>query len=412
MIAALQYSYDVQIGTKIWTLYPNDLLYTNPTPKFQVLASLHSFHIGKEYFPRLVMRVNGPNSSTMGATDPRDRIFALLGAASDTYGLEPDYNKDVARVYLDATIAFLEHGYLWPLNFGLYGQDSSNPTWPSWMVDWSSIARLARKDSSYSSTSISIQTTDSGTTELRPPSVSFPNSNSAQPGEAATPRLLIQGLIISTVAQTTPSFHELEPQVTEVPAKEEPTLNELLLELDPFMPLLKIWLTALHSTMRKMGITDTEPGIEEKISNVLMSYLSSPYTPIGILNDQFKATLVGLVTSLIANSDHLWIHEPDTEVLMARVADVLGQLTPTYLEHKEEKWVISRNGYIGLTEYPVQKEDVIAVFGALSGQQCCVFVLREAKENVYRIIGKVHMPEVDKNGLLEDGRNITTFTIV
>jgi len=230
--------------------------------------------------------------------------------------------------------------------------------------------------------------------------------------EAATPRLFIQELLISTIAQTTPSLHELEPQVAEALAEDEPILNELLLELDPFMPLLKMWLTALHSTMRKIGIPDTEPGIEEKISNVLMSYLLSPYASIGILNDQFEGTLVGVVTSLIANSDHLWIQESDIKVSTDRVVNVLAQFIPTFLEHKEEKWVILRNGYIGLTAYPVQKEDVIAVFGALIGQQCCVFALREAKENIYRIIGKVHMPKVDENGLLEDGRKITTFTII
>jgi hypothetical protein len=78
---------------------------------------------------------------------------------------------------------------------------------------------------------------------------------------------------------------------------------------------------------------------------------------------------------------------------------VLGQPIPTNLEHKEEKWLILRNGYIELTASPCQKEDVITIFGALSGQQCCVFVLRKAKENMYRIIGKVHMPQVDEHGL-------------
>lgn len=49
--------------------------------------------------------------------------FALLGAADNTCGLEPDYIKDATRIFLKATIAFLEHGYVWPLNFRIYGHD-------------------------------------------------------------------------------------------------------------------------------------------------------------------------------------------------------------------------------------------------------------------------------------------------
>jgi hypothetical protein len=50
----------------------------------------------------------------IGATDPRDRIFGLLGIARDSnaLGIVPDYAKTVVEVYIHAARTLIEHNQL------------------------------------------------------------------------------------------------------------------------------------------------------------------------------------------------------------------------------------------------------------------------------------------------------------
>ncbi|KAI2617581.1 HET-domain-containing protein [Hypomontagnella submonticulosa] len=56
------------------------------------------------------------NALEMRATDPRDKLFALLAFGKETYGVsdlpdlvKPDYNKSVRRVYVDFTRWWIQH---------------------------------------------------------------------------------------------------------------------------------------------------------------------------------------------------------------------------------------------------------------------------------------------------------------
>jgi hypothetical protein len=384
----------------------------NFAPPFHVLASLHSFRLGKEYFPKLIIRVNGPSNTSMGATDSRDRIFALLGAADNTYGLVPDYTKDMTRVFLDTTIAILENGQFWPLIYGIYGQDSSNPNWPSWMVDWSSISQRTDKHFSLSrSFDGHIARDEGGKTEW--PFISFQVPPSGQSTESAKPRMFIKGLIVSAVACVTSSFRELESQIKEIVAKDEMPLSELLLQLDPFMLLLKAWLESLHSSMTNICIGGTDSGVADRIADVIMSFLASPSTPATLLTENFQAMLSGVITSLITDSDHrLGLAEGDAQKFMERLVEVLTQLITTYVEHKKERWVILQNGFIGQTAFSVEEEDIVTLFIAPSDQQSAIFVLRKVEDDLYRIIGKVHMADVDRDEFWEEHREIVIFSII
>lgn len=73
----------------------------------------------------------------IGATDPKDRVFGLLGMARDanTLGIVPDYTKTVVEVYRDATRAFIEHGFINILCFAQPNRKVANL--PSWVPDWS-----------------------------------------------------------------------------------------------------------------------------------------------------------------------------------------------------------------------------------------------------------------------------------
>lgn len=79
-------------------------------------------------------------SRTNGATDPRDKVYALLSLANDkaVEGINPDYSDEntVAKVYLDVTRRYLQLGS-GPELLHYAGNDHLVADLPSWAVDWS-----------------------------------------------------------------------------------------------------------------------------------------------------------------------------------------------------------------------------------------------------------------------------------
>ena len=72
-------------------------------------------------------------------SDPRDKIFAILGLSNDIaqVGIEPDYTKSVEEVYHALAISFLQSRQL-PFLFGQATPRSKLLTdLPSWVPDWS-----------------------------------------------------------------------------------------------------------------------------------------------------------------------------------------------------------------------------------------------------------------------------------
>ncbi|KAF5624494.1 heterokaryon incompatibility (het-6OR allele) [Fusarium sp. NRRL 52700] len=79
------------------------------------------------------------------ATDPRDKIFAFLNLAEDGLGLQPDYNADVKKVFIQATKTMIDKRIGSHLAVLSHVQDLSDTRiqgLPSWVPDFS--ARLGR----------------------------------------------------------------------------------------------------------------------------------------------------------------------------------------------------------------------------------------------------------------------------
>lgn len=78
--------------------------------------------------------VDGRWRNRLCSTDPRDKIFSLLGIASDAEKLKivPDYSKSVEEVYTDAAAKILSLGTLELLHY----VHPQNPNMPSWVPDW------------------------------------------------------------------------------------------------------------------------------------------------------------------------------------------------------------------------------------------------------------------------------------
>jgi hypothetical protein len=70
----------------------------------------------------------------MLATDPKDKIYGLLGFVMDFRGLQPDYSKSIKDVYCSATLRLMRGTA--DLSY-LSQACSNNPDLPSWVPDYS-----------------------------------------------------------------------------------------------------------------------------------------------------------------------------------------------------------------------------------------------------------------------------------
>ncbi|GIZ41578.1 hypothetical protein CKM354_000487700 [Cercospora kikuchii] len=79
------------------------------------------------------------------ATDPRDKVFALLGIASSSEGLVPDYTKSCEAVYRDVAATLLQRSSHLELLASCHATPERNESKPSWVPDWSDLTRKPYK---------------------------------------------------------------------------------------------------------------------------------------------------------------------------------------------------------------------------------------------------------------------------
>jgi hypothetical protein len=101
--------------------------------RFPLAALLRATCVGSINLNR-----HGPHH--LESTEPRDKIFALLGLAADREELErlgvfPDYSKSCKEIYTTAMVALLQQGHMSLLSFCQTPKIQSNL--PSWVPDWS-----------------------------------------------------------------------------------------------------------------------------------------------------------------------------------------------------------------------------------------------------------------------------------
>jgi len=72
------------------------------------------------------------------STDPRDKVFALIGLANSTMSIEADYSKSVEEVYTQASATFLSSGDAHLLS--IPRPDRSLLKVRSWVTDWTALS--------------------------------------------------------------------------------------------------------------------------------------------------------------------------------------------------------------------------------------------------------------------------------
>lgn len=80
------------------------------------------------------------NDIILEATDPRDKIYGLLGLASDRdqlkeFGIVADYTRSCQDLYISVGAALLRQGHLSALSLAQFSK--FQPGQPSWVPDWS-----------------------------------------------------------------------------------------------------------------------------------------------------------------------------------------------------------------------------------------------------------------------------------
>lgn len=142
--ANLQRFYDGQLPTKLQTRIFLAAFHHRP------LIMLSSWRVHEfESFPLAALlrltcvgsknpRLHGPHN--LESTNPRDKIFALLGLATDKeelkrMGVFPDYSKSKEDVYVTAMAALLQQGHYSLLSLCEASKTPSHL--PSWVPDWS-----------------------------------------------------------------------------------------------------------------------------------------------------------------------------------------------------------------------------------------------------------------------------------
>ena len=87
----------------------------------------------------VIFYVNVRPRAILRSTDPRDKIYGLLGIASDAEQLKivPDYTKSIKEAYTEAATKILSLGKLELLQY----VHPQNPNMPSWVPDWEQAVR-------------------------------------------------------------------------------------------------------------------------------------------------------------------------------------------------------------------------------------------------------------------------------
>ncbi|KAI0906022.1 HET-domain-containing protein [Ustulina deusta] len=131
-----------------WTLYHNQIFmefFFRATTMVNAPKVMMIRHFPLIALLRLTC-VGSPNLQKHGphhldSSDPRDKIFALLGLASDRRelskkGVNPDYTKSCREVYIFTTSVLLQQGHLSLLSHVQPHQSSAHGNLPSWVPDW------------------------------------------------------------------------------------------------------------------------------------------------------------------------------------------------------------------------------------------------------------------------------------
>lgn len=116
----------------------------------ETIASLYkNIHIDKNYDG--ILYVLSRVSTRLKCSDPRDKIYAILGLVKDDLGIVPDYEADIADIYTDLTFRQIKesrsldiftHIFQQGVNLQEPNISTTRQSWPTWVPTFETDTRV------------------------------------------------------------------------------------------------------------------------------------------------------------------------------------------------------------------------------------------------------------------------------
>lgn len=304
-----------------------------------------------------------PGMARMHATDPRDRIFSLLGIAREPHGIRPDYNLSCEEVYVYTSKALLEsdHFAIWYL-----GQPHRNMLeLPSWVVDWSaefgrSSSRLARMFTACGDTT---------------PSIRFKLSASGLPVT-----VLVEGILVDRITRVGPTWKECRTKVANRQRHSQ--------------AISRLWIQMFKQIASFTQTPRKEDGLDEAIFRCSKYDYDDEGAMFGLTPDDL---FVSGYTELMKIKSGF---HRDTSKAIISYAYVVKRNSET------RRCFVSESGYLGVGQESVEEGDQIVIFFGAR----IPFVIRERSDGKHSIIGGAYVDGI-MNGELLQGKEQRLFEI-
>jgi hypothetical protein len=145
----------------------------------------------------------GRENPNFDSTDPRDRVFGLLGLATDAQSLNirPNYVEDCSKAYVRSTTALLKQGFTSVLDLNQFPKRLTGL--PSWVPDWS--CPLTQQLQQYKGGWDTAQVPVFQASRTTIPSLAVIKLDSVQP------ILQIEGMLVGTINASSQTWEEHWP---------------------------------------------------------------------------------------------------------------------------------------------------------------------------------------------------------
>jgi hypothetical protein len=338
-----------------------------------------------------------PNTAhCLHATDPRDKIYGLLGLAADRdelkeLGVQPDYNHSCQSVFTSVTAAMLRQGHLSVLSLSQFPK--SQIGLPSWVPDWSEPLKMPLQDTG--SDHITLEPEYKASWSLNQTELSFNNIETK-----AT--VLVSSLIydeVHEIGATWADFYPLrDPRYSPfVPAK------RLLAEL--------VRLSCLRGKLYK-NIKERISAAARTVTAELGFNHNGSWERIGNQRYHIAASLL-MISTMIPNETMLLKLGLGKFIKEERIQSAIDTpIASKYIGELEAKSrgrkpFVSANGHLGLGPDHIEPGDVIAV---VLGYQVPL-VLRKSANEKYEIVGEAYVDGIMDGEAVVEKEGVTVIEL-
>ena len=344
--------------------------------KFPLVALLRATCVGG------VRHLRQDGFQHLESTNPRDKIFALLGLAGDqeelkTLGVSPDYTKSKEDVYVTAMSALLQQGHTSILSFCRHSETSDGL--PSWVIDWSRPMQGPLQD-------------------VEPDHLTlYPKFNacaSRYRDQIVLPRPGQKPRHISVMA----IVHDKIFQVGKV--SRLPLTGTCSSPIDWLYGILKLTYDAdniyANFKERLQAVVRTSHAAIGNGEAAFLKRVDRFFDALPI----FKSEIHSIKRRNIKRDLQSFLDSKDTRYLLERKQGDSNKLFQDFMRITSGRSsFVAENGRLGLSSESIRQGDIIAV---ISGSQV-PFILRQCKSRGYRIISEAYVDGIMDGEATEEG---------